>query len=70
VWGAVFGLLGAPLAFFAGEQLGAVEFLSPRLLHFAILSAFWSVAVPLLIFFADRLTANDPTGPGYRGVGG
>ena len=30
---AMLGLLGAPLAFLAGEQLGAIVFLSPRVTH-------------------------------------
>ena len=45
---ACFGLMGAPLAFFAGERLGAIEFLSPRLPHYAILALLWSIAVPAL----------------------
>lgn len=67
-WGALFALVGAPLAFFAGEQLGAVEFLPPRLLHFAILSLLWSATVPLLIYFADRVASDDRVGPRYRGL--
>jgi hypothetical protein len=55
---AIFGLLGAPLAFFAGERLGAIEFLAPRLMHFAILGVLWSVAVPFLVFLSDRLSAE------------
>lgn len=43
-----FGLIGAPLAFFAGERLGAITFLTPRILHFGVLALIWSFAVPLL----------------------
>ena len=63
---ACFGLAGAPLAFFAGERLGAVEFLSPRLTHYALLALLWSVAVPLLIYVSDYLLARSPGSPGYR----
>lgn len=55
---ACFGFAGAPLAFFAGERLGAVEFLPPRLMHYAVLAIFWSVAVPLLVYISDRAAAR------------
>jgi hypothetical protein len=45
---ACFGFAGAPLAFFAGERLGAIEFLSPRLSHYVVLALLWSVAAPFL----------------------
>ena len=63
---ACFGLMGAPLAFFAGERLGAVEFLSPRLEHYAFLALFWSVAVPLLIYVSDYLLTHSSRTPVYR----
>ena len=61
-----FGFLGAPLAFYAGERLGAIEFLSPRLLHFAVLACLWSFAVPLLVFASDRLAARSAPAASYR----
>ena len=63
---ACFGLLGAPLAFFAGERLGAIEFLSPRLVNFAILGVVWSFAVPLLVFISDRWASQGGVVPNYR----
>ena len=63
---ACFGLAGAPLAFFAGERLGAVEFLQPRVMHYAALALLWSVAVPLLIYVADCLLARGQTAASYR----
>jgi hypothetical protein len=63
---AVFGLFGAPLAFFAGERLGAVEFLPPRLVNFAILGALWSFVVPLLVYVADRLAIGSSRRASYR----
>ena len=61
-----FGFAGAPLAFFAGENLGAVEFLTPRLTHYAFLALLWSVAVPLLVYVSDYLMARGQSDPGYR----
>ena len=52
---AVLGLIGGPLAFLAGERIGAVAFLPPRLLHLALLGLFWSAAMPTLVYAADRL---------------
>jgi hypothetical protein len=63
---ACFGFAGAPLAFFAGERLGAIEFLAPRLTHYAILAFFWLAAVPLLIYVSDYLLARSSRTPGYR----
>lgn len=65
-WGAGFGLLGAPLAFYAGERLGAIEVLSPRPLHFAVLGCLWSLVVPLLFYISDRLASNATSTPNYR----
>ena len=63
---ACFGLFGAPLAFFAGERFGAIEFLSPRLVNFAILGVVWSFAVPLLVFISDRWALQGGVVPNYR----
>lgn len=63
---ACFGLLGAPLAFFAGEKLGAVEFLAPRATHYGMLALLWSVAVPLLIRVSDRLASRRQIAAAYR----
>ncbi len=63
---ALFGLLGAPLAFFAGERLGAIDFQAPRLTHFLILGLIWSVSVPLLIGISDRWAARFGVAPKYR----
>jgi len=56
------GLIGGPLSFLAGERMGAATFGDPRLLSLAILAASWSIALPTLVYVADRLG-----GPGsYR----
>ena len=64
--GAGFGLFGAPLAFYAGDRLGAIEFLSPRPLHFAVLGCVWSTVVPLLVYTSDRLASRNAPPPKYR----
>lgn len=54
---AVSGLLGAvggPLAFLAGERLGAVTFPSGRVLGCGVLALVWAAAFPLLLHFAAR----------------
>jgi len=63
---ASFGIIGAPLAFFAGERLGAIEILSPRLVHFGVLGMLWSLAVPALVLVSDRLASRAAAAPGYR----
>jgi hypothetical protein len=62
---ACFGFLGAPLAFLAGEQFGAIQFLSPRLEHFSMLACLWSCAVPLLVFIADRFADRSAAAARY-----
>ena len=52
------GAVGAPLAFAAGERLGVVEFLQPRLIHFAFLATLWAVAIPLLVGASDQFSTR------------
>ncbi len=67
---AVLGLVGGPLAYYAGEKVGAVVFLAPRLPHFAVLGVFWSVALPAIIWVSDRLDLVASLGSRYRFQGG
>lgn len=62
----VFGLMGAPLAFYAGESLGAVRFLSPRILHFSLLAGLWAIAIPLVFYLANRMASRSFQTAGYR----
>jgi hypothetical protein len=64
---ALFGLAGAPLAFLAGEKIGAVLFLPPRIPHLLALGTLWCVAIPLLIYITDRVGADSGELPNYRG---
>jgi hypothetical protein len=60
------GLVGGPLAFYAGERFGAVTFLPPRLPHYAALAVVWSVAFPTLVWVSDRLIVVPGVGDRYR----
>ena len=66
VLAACFGLFGAPLAFCAGEKLGAIQFQPPQVMNFAILGLIWSCAVPLIVLISDRLAARFAVGSMYR----
>ncbi len=44
----VLGAIGGPLAFLAGERLGAATVLAPRVQSLAVLAVLWATAVPLL----------------------
>jgi hypothetical protein len=46
------GAIGGPLAYFAGSQIGALEF--GHSWSLAAISLQWSIAMPLLIWFAQR----------------
>lgn len=58
---AVLGLLGGPLAWYAGEHLQALE-LPDRSLSLAIIGLGWALLMPLLLHMAERLGngANPP----------
>ena len=57
---AVFGAVGGPLAFYAGNRLGAITF-SDTTLAMLLLAAGWAVLMPVLIYLAERFN-------GYRAV--
>ncbi len=50
----VAGALGGPVAFWAGERLGAVT-LTRHINLLALLSLQWAIALPLLVWISDRL---------------
>ena len=63
---AVCGLLAAPLAFFAGERLGAIEFLAPRWRSYATLGGLWAISLPLIVWYGSHLSKGEPGS--YRGI--
>lgn len=48
------GLVGGPLAFWAGERLGAIVFAPPRVRGYLVLALVWAAALPLLSLAAER----------------
>jgi hypothetical protein len=61
---AVLGAVAGPLAYVAGERLGAATFGAPRWLSVLSLAVEWGLATPLIVFLARRLGDERPTG--YR----
>jgi hypothetical protein len=53
LWAAVFGALGGPLAYYAGQRLGAVEFSSVTL-SLAALAAGWALIMPAILHLSRR----------------
>jgi hypothetical protein len=51
---AALGAVGGPLAYLAGEKLGAITFNQP-LFALAALAVIWAVAMPLLVALARRM---------------
>jgi len=61
---ALLGAAGGPLAFSAGERLGAAVWGEPRWLTAVSLAAVWGCAFPALVSLAARVGRNRPAG--YR----
>jgi hypothetical protein len=55
--GVLFGAVGGPVAYYAGERLGALKFVDP-LPGLAAVAVGWALATPLLFAFARRLGAR------------
>jgi len=66
VLSAVMGLFGGPLAFFAGERLGAITILAPRGPRFVLLGVLWMASLPLLVRAADRFQQGRARPGRYR----
>jgi hypothetical protein len=60
------GAVGGPLAFVAGEALGAAAIGEPRLRSLAALALVWGCVLPLLFALAARLSG--PRAGRYRGL--
>ena len=63
---AVFGLVGAPLAFLAGERLGGIMIQQPRVLHLLLLGALWFLALLILGYASQHLQPRNRGAAGYR----
>ena len=53
----VFGAIGGPLAYLAGEKLGAVSILCPDAI--TVIAIGWAIITPLLIIITNKLPKND-----------
>jgi hypothetical protein len=62
-YAALLGLAGGPLAFRAGEALGAVAFGANRVASFISLAVVWGVAMPVLAVAARRLGGSQEPQP-------
>jgi len=49
------GVIGGPMAYFAGRQLGAIDLADPLVVSLAAIAAEWAIAIPLLLFLDARL---------------
>ena len=54
------GAFGGPLSYLAGQKLGAISF-NDSVLALVALAFTWGLAMPLLVFLADRFD-NEPNG--------
>jgi len=54
---ALFGAIGGPLAFLAGQKLGAVNFEDPVVATLALVIG-WGMLTPLLLWLADKFTSG------------
>ncbi|MEY6433397.1 DUF2878 domain-containing protein [Thioalkalicoccus limnaeus] len=55
----VMGAIGGPMAFAAGERLGAATFPDP-VLSLTVIGAGWALMTPLLVWLAERLDGYAP----------
>lgn len=65
VLGGVAGAVFGPLAYVAGEALGAIA-LAPPPLGWLAVAAEWALAMPLLLWLRERLEGAAPGGAGGR----
>lgn len=64
VLAAALGAVAGPLAYVAGERLGAATVGDPRWLSLVSLAMEWGLATPLIVLLAHRIGATHPAG--YR----
>ncbi|MFT5136014.1 MAG: hypothetical protein ACI9XU_000658 [Arenicella sp.] len=55
---ALMGLIGGPLAYFAGQRLGAVEYLTDPVLISCMLAIAWAIALSLLVMLGKAKPKN------------
>lgn len=55
---AIFGLVGGPMAFYAGSKMGAVQF-TDTFYAMALLGAGWAILLPLTCLLSDVITDSE-----------
>jgi hypothetical protein len=58
---ALVGLIGGPLAYYAGHKLGAVNF-SNTMMTLTVVGAGWFFIMPLLVYFSEKFNGYVPVG--------
>jgi Protein of unknown function (DUF2878) len=56
---AVLGFIGGPLSYYAGAQLGAVQFSQPIWLGLGAVGGLWAIALPSLLYLAHSTDSTD-----------
>lgn len=62
--GAGFGLIGGPLAYYAGAKLDAVAFATPAPVALGLLAAVWALSVPALLRYSAHIQMRPATASG------
>lgn len=60
VMGALFGAIGGPLAYYAGQRLGALQLIGLPL-ALTVLALGWAIAVPVLVRLSQRFDGYAPS---------
>lgn len=60
VLGTLFGAVGGPLSYFAGQRLGALTLHSPIAWSSAAVSLEWAIAMPAMLWLTSRTGSSDP----------
>jgi hypothetical protein len=66
VWFGIFGLFGAPLSYWGGVRMGALEFGEPLLPALGGIGVAWGVALPLASWAFERLRGSGGGETGAR----
>ena len=62
VMAAIFGAVLGPVAYLAGEKLGALQLEKSLYLTIPAIALEWGLAMPLLIWISDRLSSEKSGG--------
>lgn len=60
IFAIILGLVGGPLSYYSGAQLGAMEFFQPIWLALGAVGVLWAIAFPTLLYLARRADSKEP----------